>query len=376
LLVALLQLTSITLANGWTEVNKGTGFLLYGISAQSSSSIYVAGIDFTSGLAVIQHSTNGGTTFSNNTVEKKESLDLRDISVSSSGQGVACGVGLPTIPGIAVSTDGNTWTQAYTSHFLESSFLNCGVLSGDNSFVTGQWADLLQLDGEGVQVTGKHGFTSQDWGISLGARFGSFLNNTYGFVSGGSVPPIGPTPYKKGFQMSDYHFFDFKTKSIVEIADSSKHYEGIIGRWDGKNWDFLFNTTTLGYSMYFNGLSFVSSTQGWVVSVENNNGTRSSSIWNTADGGQSWTEQYSEDDLHLYGVQCTSVNNCWAWGYKAPDLTLFGSYFLQTTDGGKKWSNNAINDVIVFDLSEASDGSVFATAFGLDFATNVYKNNS
>jgi len=365
-------LCSLTLGLGWTEVNKGTGFLLYGISAQSSTNLYVAGLDFTSGLAVIQFSSNGGQSFSNNTVEKKESLDLRGISVSSNGQGVACGVGLPTVPGISVTTDGQTWTQAYTSHFLESSFLNCGVLPDSNSYATGQWADVLQLDGEGAQITGKHGFTSQDWGISLGARFGSFLNNTYGFVSGGSVPPIGPTPYTKGFQMSDYHFFDFETKKIVEI-EGSKSYAGAIGRYNGKDWDFLFNTTQLGYDMYFNGLSFINENQGWVTSVENNNGTRSSSIWGTTDGGQTWTEQYSEQDLHLYGVQCTNTNNCWAWGYKAPDLTLFGSYFLQTTDGGKRWSNNAINDVIVFDLSTASDGAVFATAFGLDFSTNIYK---
>jgi len=346
---------------------------LYGISALNANSVYVAGLDFTSGLAVIQYSADGGQTFSNNTVEKHESLDLRSISVSSEGTGVACGVGLPTIPGIAVTTDGTTWTQAYTSHFLESSFLDCGALSGGNSFATGQWADLLQLDGEGAQVTGKHGFTSQDWGISLGARFGSFLNNSFGYVSGGSPPPIGPTPLN-GFQMSDYHFFDFQKKGIVPMP-TAKQYSGIIGRWDGRNWQFLFNTSAIGYNMYFNGLSFVNENQGWVVSVEENDGSRQSSIWYTADGGQSWNEQYSEKDLHLYGVQCTSTSTCWAWGYKAPDLTLFGSYYLSTTNGGARWSNDAINDVIVFDASVASDGSVFTTAFGLDFATNVYKHS-
>jgi len=374
-LLAVLLLVSVVFAGGWTEVNKGTGFLLYGISAQSSQSVYVAGLDFTSGLAVIQYSTDGGQTFSNNTIEKKESLDLRSIAVTASGQGVACGVGLPTVPGIAVTTDGVTWTQAYTSHFLESSFLDCGNLPESNQFATGQWADLLELDGEGAQITGKHGFTNQDWGISMGARYGSFLNNTFGYVSGGSPPPVGPTPYHRGFQMSDYHFFDFATKSIVEMP-TSKTYSGIIGRFNGKDWEFLFNTTQLGYNMYFNGLSFVNENQGWVVSVEENGGTRSSSIWYTSDAGQSWSEQYSEEDLHLYGIQCTSTTECWAWGYKAPDLTLFGSYFLSTTNGGGRWSNNAINDVIAFDLSVATDGAVFATAFGLDFATNVYMHNN
>jgi len=364
-LVALIVSSSLA---SWTEVSKGTGFLLYGISALTSTNLYVAGMDFTSGLAVIQYSGNGGQTFTNNTVEKHESLDLRSISVSAVGTGIACGVGVPTIPGIAVTTDGSTWTQAFTSHFLESSFLDCGALADGNSFATGQWADLLQLDGEGVQVTGKHGFTGQDWGISLGARFGSFLNSTYGFVSGGSPPPIGPNPYKDGFHMSDYHFFDFKKNAIVEMP-TEKEYSGNIGRWNGKEWDFIFNTTSIGYNMYFNGVSFINENQGWVVSVEDDAGSRQSSIWYTADAGQSWSEQYSEKDLHLYGIQCTSATTCWAWGYKAPDLTLFGSYYLSTTNGGARWSNDAISDVIVLDLSVASDGAVFTTAFGLDFST-------
>jgi len=235
---------------------------------------------------------------------------------------------------------------------------------------------LLDFRGEGVLVTSLGKFRQYNWNQTVGARYGSFINSNVGFVSGGSNWPINGKATEKGVHLTDRLLLGFDGQ-LYDLG-GSKQYQGIVAVTTngGSDWKPIFNANTAGYNMYFNGISATTQNNIWVVGVEDDNGSEVSYIWNTANGGQTWSQQYSGSKVHLYGVQMIDANNGWAWGFEAPDLTLFTGIALQTTDGGKHWTKHDIRDVIIYRVDGVSASVAYAVGFGWDFATNVYLYNS
>ncbi|MGL3709562.1 YCF48-related protein [Leptospirillum ferriphilum] len=87
-----------------------------------------------------------------------------------------------------------------------------------------------------------------------------------------------------------------------------------------KGWVFR---DSLGVSVPFNGLSFVSPTEGWVTGA-------SGTILHTTDGGKNWVAQNSGTTHWLQSVSFSDASHGWIAGN---DGTI-----LATSDGGQTWS--------------------------------------
>ena len=87
-----------------------------------------------------------------------------------------------------------------------------------------------------------------------------------------------------------------------------------------KGWAFR---DTLGVSIPFNGLAFVSPTEGWVTGA-------SGVVIHTTDGGKNWVAQNSGTSHWLQSVSFVDSSHGWIAGN---DGTI-----LATTDGGQSWS--------------------------------------
>lgn len=77
-----------------------------------------------------------------------------------------------------------------------------------------------------------------------------------------------------------------------------------------------------GWRTDFREITFIDSQNGWAV------GSRGIII-HTADGGNTWEEQYNAFNHSLEGIHFADINNGWAVG--SPGV------ILHTTDGGKTW---------------------------------------
>jgi hypothetical protein len=59
------------------------------------------------------------------------------------------------------------------SSFIEDTFLDVQALDTKNMFAYGQWSDLFDRRGQGVQVSSDgSSFTSRNWAQANGARYG------------------------------------------------------------------------------------------------------------------------------------------------------------------------------------------------------------
>lgn len=378
-------------ASKWDEVSKKVATLLPGVFFSSSTTGWVSGFGFNTHGPAVLFTQDGGAHWNESTIDGGlDSLVFMSVAFSGSN-GLAAGFGLPVIPGIAVSSDsGLTWTKAKTSDFFESTFLDVQALDSQNMFAFGQWSDLFDRKGQGVQVsTDGQSFSSRNWAQANAARYGHFINSTFGWVSGGNVFSLLPQPQPQPQPLSfprplDSHsvlvshdlIFE-KGKGLKKIKTGSDSLEGVIARTmdGGRNWKQLFNSTANGYNCYFNGITFTDSNNGWAVARYKNlsSGHDGSFIFFSKDGGNSWSIQLQEDDLHLFRVRMLDSKNGWAVGFKSPDLVLFSANFYRTSDGGKRWEKSYIDDVLAFDISPIDTNTAFATGLGLDFSSNIYK---
>ncbi|GBD87537.1 Ycf48-like protein precursor [bacterium BMS3Abin03] len=91
---------------------------------------------------------------------------------------------------------------------------------------------------------------------------------------------------------------------------------------------------------FLKSLSFVDSLYGWVVG---NSGV----IINTTDGGNNWLFQQSNLDYDIEDVFFLNRNLGWAVAWKS-DAPPFGTYILNTTNGGLTWESSAYRDENIF----------------------------
>ena len=155
------------------------------------------------------------------------------------------------------------------------------------------------------------------------------------------------------------------SEKVIAMGDggylvTSTDIWGELGVFSGEH---LFNQHLINDLYDFEDVFFINQMQGWVVGKKSlGPETWSQIILHTADGGESWTEQYSFTEtsynsyLRLDAVQFINNQVGWAVGtsVKSGDSTTSGILF--TDDGGLNWSQQGpdvsvgeIVDVCFFD---------------------------
>jgi photosystem II stability/assembly factor-like uncharacterized protein len=111
-------------------------------------------------------------------------------------------------------------------------------------------------------------------------------------------------------------------------SNSSRLYKSMDG---GEHWI----TQISGMSGYLNSFCFVNENVGWVVGI--NDVLSDAIILKTTNGGESWTDQSFGSDLYLLSVYFADENTGWVVGVDF-NGTHEGMIF-KTTDGGESWTN-------------------------------------
>jgi photosystem II stability/assembly factor-like uncharacterized protein len=133
--------------------------------------------------------------------------------------------------------------------------------------------------------------------------------------------------------------------TVTDAASrTSSAYSVTVLGWSYPSSSFMANSE-------FNGVHFVSSTEGWAVGKASSN----SLVMKTTDGGLNWTQQIpaASDGVTLTGVYFIDINTGIAIGNSTS-----GSGYYRTTNGGTSWiwtslaagTGNKVND-ITFDTS-------------------------
>lgn len=204
--IALLCLLSLCFiggvqSSGWKLLDKKVASLLPGISFTNFTTGWVSGfgLDASAPGPIILITTDGGSTWTNTNIDDGlDSLIFMSVSISpSSSVGLAAGMGLPSIPGIAITYDGYNWSRpSFPSRVLEAAYIDVQALNNDTFFAFGQWNEFYNFKGQGVQVaTDAKTFNPRNWGQNNGARYGSFINSTTGWIAGGNLFPLRPAPF-------------------------------------------------------------------------------------------------------------------------------------------------------------------------------------
>jgi len=103
-------------------------------------------------------------------------------------------------------------------------------------------------------------------------------------------------------------------------------------------------------------LHFIDARYGWAAAIEGGN----QRIYTTEDGGVNWTAR-ALIRFRLIGLRFADARNGWLWGA--------GGEFMQTTDGGSRWTNvslrckNMIRDMHIFNSGRlwiCGEGSLMA----------------
>ena len=107
----------------------------------------------------------------------------------------------------------------------------------------------------------------------------------------------------------------------------------------GANWEQRFVTAPTASTSFFRSVAFVSETKGWVGDLNRfNNPDPERSLWETLDGGRSWTNISNR----ITGASVTGI--CGMWVVDASTVVGVGRWngpaaFVKTQDGGATWQS-------------------------------------
>jgi len=136
-------------------------------------------------------------------------------------------------------------------------------------------------------------------------------------------------------RLSDCHFANAQVGYAV--GRSSTVMKTIDG---GSSWDTL--ATGMPDNQHFRGVHFLNENKGWAVTSQ-----LSDNIWWTEDGGLSWSSTSTPSNIYLSGL--FFVND--TLGYVYGGSSAYGRIF-QTTDGGVSWSEYYYGPLRINDIHQ------------------------
>jgi len=303
-----------------------------------------------------------------------------DVSFSDADNGYASGLGLLKITGSVFTTDaGQDWTISASKH-LSSVFQSVGHTSATDVWQVGTWSELSNLHGNGVQFSSDGGdtFTGFDWNQgNITARYDSFLDDQTGWISGGEFPSSDNDAVDASFHHFNQHLAIANGRSMFKSPSNSQkkskeegYYAATLASTtDGGNtWTTLFNNTgTKREGFYFNGISFINTTHGWVVGEGSyQNQTSYAFIWGTTDGGQTWEEQLLVVGGSFIQIRMTTDLSGWAvGGENVGAIDMKGTYW-KTTDGQTWTLDSAILETYNLNIDVLDATAAYAVGISLE----------
>jgi photosystem II stability/assembly factor-like uncharacterized protein len=224
---------------------------------------------------------------------------------------------------IFATTDGDTWSQQFTSaDYLLNVFFLTSKVGWAGGGILGSNGVILKTTNGGLNWNTQTTSLQQVYSIY-------FTNNTNGWAIGNDATQgkyyiynttNGGTNWNTQKTGNDYiRSIFFRNSQLGWIAgDNGRIFNTTDG---GVNW-VLQNTSVV---FHFNSIQFISDNIGWSVGSYINGG-----CYKTTNGGFTWGLQNIGTNAKLYGVWFISPNNGWAVGENGT--------ILKTTNGGDNWS--------------------------------------
>lgn len=340
----------------WNAQNSGTQLILKSVQFVDSNTGWICGE-----TGLILKTTDGGQNWFSQTSGTTE--HLTDIHFLDSRTGFSVGFGgtiLKTING------GLSWTNCpspTSSDIYDIDFVNALV----GYAVGGEWGSyaILKTTDGGLSWINKGSDFFYYYLFLLTVKF---IDVNTGFIGGGHsyqniifkttdggetwVDIALSTNGIKKEQIQGEQTIIYKSGGINSIFFEDSMIGYAVGG-NGYGWDRKIFTTTDGGSTWNrkyigweeNGLISVSGkSQGQALAVG-----FTGAIFITENGGNSWQQILSGNRLScssgddLYSVFCISENIGWAVGYRASCLGGGGNIVLKTTNGGKIWKTQLID---------------------------------
>jgi len=385
-LVAAVVLLAVVLGSGsgiegqgkWSVVGNHLATILMGVSFTSDTTGWVAGAANGAG-PVILYTSNGGSSWVNQN-HASDALAFMSLDMYSSTVGLASGLGVGKLIGSAYTTNGKNWSESTNKH-LDQEIQSVGFTSATDAWQVGTWGKVGDLKGDGVLMSSDGGntFKPHDWDQISYARYGSFVDSETGFVAGGQFPSNNDSQR----HLTQHLSIDGGILDVHPV----KHHEGAVNdtyaaviaytKTGGKTWSELYsNKGTAKTGFYFNGINFVSATQGWVVGegINATNDTPYSFIWGTTDAGSTWTQQFYAEHTSLIQITMLSPTFGWACGgqYVGSLKDMKGTFYV-TTDG-KTWTESgAIRDTYQLNIDVVDQNTAYSVGLTILGVCSVYK---
>lgn len=252
--------------------------------------------------------------------------------------------------------DGDTWRASNDMNWLAFAAQDADTVNGV-TFLVCYWANVSVEDqGAGVMVSTDLGvnWTPYDWRVLNGeyseqARYGSFISDQIGFLSGGHWPAsaenllIGSDDDLYRFsqhirlRLPGQDYLPNEAREVYQSRTAAENgYRAVVAKTvdGGKTWSVLYDLN--GGEYYFNAIHFVNETSGCVVGE----GTYGAHIFCTVDGGATFVEKWTSTGASLLAIDFSDSLNGWAGGMYIPESnppTGPTALLLQTTDGGNTW---------------------------------------
>ena len=340
----------------WIEQNSGTTLTLKSVKFINHNTGWICG---EAGLII--KTTDGGLNWFNQTSGTTE--HLTDIDFYDLDTGYAVGFG-GTI--LKTTDGGSSWitqSSGTSSDIYDVDFVDAlvGYAVGGEY---GSYTILKTTDG-GSSWVDKHSgfyfyylfllaveFIDVDTGF-IGGGY-SYQNVIYKTTDGGEtwVELTISLNFESKEQNRKEQTFIYNSGGINSIYFKDSNIGYAVGG-NGNGWNRKIYTTTDGGSTWTR--NYIGWEEGGLISVHGNNQGQgwavgfSGAIFITENDGNSWEQIlsgnryscWSGDDL--YSVFCINENIGWAVGYRASCLGGGGNIVLKTTNGGKIWKTQLID---------------------------------
>jgi len=349
--------------------------LAMGVAATDAGKIIMTGSVDNQGADIFK-STDGGATWE--LMPHDQQMLYMSCETNDGVEAIAGSLGFYGQVAVSSITHDGEVFEAINYKPLFSSAQSVESIGNQTYFIVGFWMDRWNsTPGDGVMASFDAGETVQffPWNQTYPARYGAFPTASTWFISGGTWASSEARTMENLMRRRELNErfvittekpgkrFDWEYRGRqappTGVRDArTPGYEGIIGRTTdgGRTFELVYADSG---RFYFNGIDCIDTQRCWAVAE----GPEGGWILATADGGNTWTEQYFHATGGFFMVRMLNEQEGWAVGGIYKENT-FDALFVHTTDGGATWTADPlIPNAVANYLEVVSSTTAYATAF-------------